>query len=114
MEKIEGLFTFYRNADDNKTLVELTPDQFNTDYLCSSKIEQATGERGLYGTIMRDYFIVQWRRLGKRVQFVRKNIRFRAAPDSPAARAIENSFSDSILASGKIQSKPHLTAEYSG
>lgn len=108
MEKIEGLFTFYRNADDNKTLVELTPDQFNTDYLYSSKIEQATGERGLYGTIMRDYFIVQWRRLGKRVQFVRKNIRFRAAPDSPAARAIENSFSDSILASGKIQSKPHF------
>ena len=52
---------------------------------------------------MMDAFVFQWRRLGKRVQFVQKNTRFRAAANSPAARASQsNSFSDSVLASGKI------------
>jgi hypothetical protein len=107
MEKIEGLFTFYRKADEDKVLIELLPEQFDQDYIYSAKIERATGERGLYGTIMMDQFVFQWRRLGKRVQFVQKNIRFRAAPGSPAERAVKNSFSDSVLSSGKFASKPH-------
>ena len=107
MEKIEGLFTFYREADENKVLIELSPEQLDKDFLYSSKIEQATGERGLYGTLMMDAFVFQWRRLGKRVQFVQKNTRFWAAANSPAARAVKNSFSDSVLASGKIEGKPH-------
>ena len=32
MEKIEGLFTYYRNADENKVLLELRPDQLDKDY----------------------------------------------------------------------------------
>ncbi|MGH9861812.1 MAG: zinc-dependent metalloprotease, partial [Candidatus Acidiferrales bacterium] len=107
MEKIEGVFTFYRDKEENKVLVELAPGQLDRDYIFSGKVEQATGERGLYGTIMADQYIFQWRRLGKRVQFVQKNIRFRAQPGSPAARAVEKSFSDSVLSSGKIQSQPH-------
>lgn len=107
MEKIEGLFTFYRKADENKVLIELRPDQLDHDFIFSAKTEQATGERGLYGTIMADEYIFQWRRLGKRVQFVQRNIRFQAAPGSPAERAVRNSFSDSVLSSGKLLSKPH-------
>ncbi|HXE74994.1 MAG TPA: zinc-dependent metalloprotease [Candidatus Xenobia bacterium] len=107
MEKIEGLFTFYRNAEENKVLLELRPDQFDKDYIYSSKTEQALGERGLYGTIMMDEFVFQWRRLGKRVQFVRRNLNFRADAGSPEARAMTKSFTDAILSSAKIQSKPH-------
>ena len=108
MEKIEGLFTFHRNPEENKVFIEIMPEQIGKDFLYSSKIEQATGERGLYATIMMDSFVFQWRRLGKRIQFVKKNTRFRAAPGSPAARAVKTSFSDSILSSGKIAGKPHL------
>lgn len=107
MEKIEGLFTFYRKVDENKVLVELRPDQLDRDYIYSSKIEQGTGERGVYGTIMQDEFVVRWQRLGKRVQFVRRNLNFRARSGSPEERAVRNSFSDAVLASGKIASLPH-------
>lgn len=107
LERVPGLFAFYQGTSDNRTLIEIRPDQFENDYLYSSKIDQAVGERNLYGTIMLDNFIFQWRRLGQRVQFIRKNIRFRAAPNSPAARAIENSFSDSVLMSGEILSEPN-------
>jgi hypothetical protein len=109
MEKIEGLFTFYRDSEENKVLLEILPGQFDKDYIYSPKIEQATGERGLYGTIMMfgQETIFQWRRLGKRVQLVQKNLRFRAQPGSPAERALEASFTDSVMASGKLASKPH-------
>jgi len=107
MEKIEGLFTFYRDKEENKVLIEIPPDQFDKDYILSTKVEQATGERGLYGTIMDNELVFQWRRLGKRVQLVDKNIRFRAAAGSPAARAVEKSFSDSLIGSAKLQSLPH-------
>ncbi|MFQ5696373.1 MAG: DUF5117 domain-containing protein, partial [Terriglobia bacterium] len=113
METIEGLFTFYRKADENKVLLELRPDQFDQDYIYSPKFEQGTGERGLYGTILMwgQESIVQWRRLGKRVQFVHKNTRFRARPGSPVERAVEKSFSDSVVASAKILSQPHPERE---
>ena len=107
MERIEGLFTFYRKADENKVLIEILPGQLDHDFLYSAKIENATGEKGFYGTIMMDSFAFQWRRLGMRVQFVRKNTAFRAAGDTPSSRAVANSFSDSVLTSGKILSKPH-------
>ncbi|MFQ5694422.1 MAG: zinc-dependent metalloprotease, partial [Terriglobia bacterium] len=107
MEKIEGLFTFYRDKEDGKVLLEVPPEWVDKDFIVSAKIEQATGERGLYGTIMAGEAVYQWRRLGKRVQLVEKNIRFRAAEGSPAAGAIEKSFTDSVLASAKRASKPH-------
>jgi len=107
LEKIEGLFTFYRDNEENKVLLEILPEQFGKDYILSTKVEQATGERGLYGTIMDTQLVFQWRRLGKRVQLVDKNIRFRADAGSPAARAVEKSFSDSLIGSAKAQSLPH-------
>ena len=107
-EKIEGLFTFYQNSDENKAIIEIEPDQFNTEYIYSQKLDRATGERGLYGTTMAvDYYIVRWRKLGSRVRLVRKNVRFRATEGSPSARAITNSFSDSVIGSGKILSLPN-------
>ena len=111
MEKIEGLFTFYRKADENKVLIELLPEQFDRDYIVSATLERGTGERGLYSTGMIGEAVVQFRRLGKRVQFVERNLRFRAQPGSPAARAVERSFSDSVMSSGKVLSLPHPERE---
>ncbi len=107
MEKIEGLFTFYRKADEDKVLLELLPEQLDRDFIVSAALEQGTGERGLYGTGMIGEAVVQFHRVGKQVQLVEKNLRFRAPAGSPAARALENSFSDSIISSSKILSKLH-------
>lgn len=109
MEKVEGLFTFYRNTDENKALIEINPSQLETEYIYSQKLDRATGERGLYGTNMGmlDNYIVYWKKLGNRVQLIRKNLRFRATNGSPSARAIRNSFSDSVIGSGKILSSPN-------
>lgn len=54
-----------------------------------------------------DNYIVYWKKLGNRVQIIRKNLRFRAIHGSPSARAIRNSFSDSVIGSGNILSLPN-------
>ena len=108
MEGLKGLFRFWRDADENKAFIEILPSQLETEYIYSQKLDRATGEHGLYGTNMElDYYIVYWKKLGNRIQFIRKNLRFRADDGSPSARAIQNSFSDSVLGSGKILSEPN-------
>lgn len=111
LEKLDGLFTFYWDPDEAKVLIEIPPEQFDKDFLYSSKMSVGAGEKGLFGTIMADTFAFQWRRLGKRVQFVNRNLRFRAEPGSPSSRALANSFSDSVLTSAPILSKPHPERE---
>jgi hypothetical protein len=111
MERIEGLFNFYRNEKEHKVYLEILPDQFDKDYIYSAKFERGTGERGLYGTIMMDQFVFQWRRMGEQVQWVQKNLRFRAEEGSPAERALANSFSDSVLVATKVLSAPHPDRE---
>ena len=106
MERIEGLFNFYRDEKEGKVYLEILPDQLDKDYLYSAKFERGTGERGLYGTIMMDEFVFQWHRMGKQIQWVQKNLRFRADEGSPAERAVAHSFSDSVLLSAKILSEP--------
>jgi hypothetical protein len=108
MEKIEGRFTFYHDPKENKVLIEILPDQFDQDFIYSAKVGRGTGEKfPLYAGMMIDQYVFQWRQLGKRVQFVQKNLRFRADPGSPAARAVTNSFTDSVLASAARASLPH-------
>src|SRR5712691_11155832 len=106
MEVKKGLFTFYYKADENKLLLEIQPDQLDKVFLFAGTIEQATGERGLYAAQMGDSFAFVFRRVGKTVQWVRKNTLFTAAPGTPAARYTARSFADAILGSGKAQSKP--------
>ena len=107
MQVSKGLFTFYRKADDNRTLLEILPDQLDKLFLFSSSVDQAIGERGLYASQMGGDFPFFFRRVGTNVQWIIKNPTFTAATNTPAARATAKSFPNSILGSAKILSKPH-------
>ena len=106
-EVIKGLFTFYRKADENKVLMEILPEQFDKTFLFAATIDQAAGERGLYASMMGGDFPFLFRRVGKNVLWVEKNTNFIAASQTPAARFTARSFTDAIVGSAKIQSKPH-------
>jgi hypothetical protein len=107
MEVIKGLFTFYRKADENKVLMEILPEQLDKTFLFAATIDQAAGERGLYASMMGGDFPFLFRRVGKNILWVEKNTSFTAASQTPAARFTARSFTDAILGSAKIQSKPH-------
>ncbi|MCW5558906.1 MAG: zinc-dependent metalloprotease [Verrucomicrobiae bacterium] len=103
-----GLFFLYRMTNDpTRVLLELQTNQFDTVFLFSATQERGTGERGLYSSQMGGTFPCSFRRVGKQVQWIVKNPTFTAEPGTAAARAVQQSFLDSIAGTVKILSAPH-------
>ncbi len=107
MKTIEGLFTFYRDSTDEKTLMEIRPEQLDTLFLIALTIDRSVGERGLYAAQMGGDAPIVFHRVGKNIQLIAKNPYFTAEPGTPQARSTERSFTYAILGSAKIQSVPH-------
>jgi hypothetical protein len=104
---IEGLFTLYLKEEENKVLMEIKPDQLDKIFLCSVTLEAGDG-RYFDSGAMWDRFPFVFKKVGKKIQLIHKNVYYRAAPNSPISRAVERGVSSSILGSAKLESKPHL------
>jgi len=76
-QKIEGLFTFYVKSDEGKVYMAIKPDQLAKVFMCN--MTRSAGD-GTYYDNGADYgeFLFELKRVGKNVQMVQKNIRFRA------------------------------------
>jgi len=107
MEMTKGLFTLYRKPDENRVLMEILPDQFDKVFLFAATTDRGTGERGLYASMVDGDFPFVFQRVGKTVLWVHKNASFSAASGTPAARFRDVSFTDAIIGSAKLLSKPH-------
>ncbi len=105
-ERLEGLFSFYVNKDEGKVFIEILPEQLDNMYLCSLTREAGDGYYYDSGSMMQHFPFV-FKRAGKMVQFIQKNVQFRAEELSPIHKAIQRGVSDSIIGSTKVESKPH-------
>lgn len=101
---IKGLFTFYKTED--KVLLEIQPDQFDKMYMLSLTCESGLGEGGFYADSYCGETPIVFHKEGKNIQVIAKNTRFSAQDNSPMARAVAHSFTDSILGSAKRESQP--------
>jgi hypothetical protein len=104
-QPIAGLFTLYRRED--KTWLEILPDQFDKTLMFSMTCESGLGERGFYAAQMCGETPVAFHKSGKIVQMIARNPIFTAQTGSPIRRAVDRSFVGSILASAKVESLPH-------
>ncbi len=100
MEKVEGLFTFYKNNETGEIYLELLPEQMKVDYIFT--ITRQTGDAYIFdASAMLWNFVFYFQQINKKVQLIERNIAFRS--EEPALkRALDNSFSNSIIASTKI------------
>src|SRR6185503_10694565 len=101
---IKGLFTLYRTEE--KTFLEILPEQLDKTYLVSMTVDSGIGEGGFYAAAMAGEAPFFFHKQGKNVQLMVKNTRF-WAENGPMSRAVARSFSDSILGITKIESLPH-------
>ena len=101
---IPGLFTLYRTEE--KVFLELLPDQLEKIYLVSLTVDSGIGERGFYAAAMAGEAPILFHKQGKNIQMLAKNTRFIAAA-GPMRRAVDRSFSDSVMGITKIESLPH-------
>jgi len=102
--EIPGYFTLYQK--DEKVWIELKPEQFGKPFYLAINRTRGIGENWLYPLMMRGY-VVEFRRVGPLVQMIAKNVAFGAKPGTPLARAVEQSFTDSLLGSAPVVSSPH-------
>lgn len=102
--RLPGFFTLWQQ--DEKIWIELRPEQFEQPFFLSYNVSHSVGERRLYAGQMGGSKIALWRRVGNQIQLIAKNSAHRAAPGTPQALAVEQAFSDSLLASAPLASAP--------
>ena len=102
---VNGLFNLYETED--KVYLELRPEQFGRTYMISLTCESGIGERGFYAAQVCGEMPVVFEKQAKNVRLLAKNTRFRASDSTAFHRAIDRSFSDSLLGATKIESLPH-------
>ena len=104
--KIDGLITLYKK--DEKVYAELKSANYTPEYIVLLSIARGIGSGSLLGGMswgFGDDWVWQFRKIGDKVHIVRKNVRFRAAKDSPEASAVKNAYTDSVLFSLPILTK---------
>jgi len=105
-QKIEGLFTLYWNEKTNQAYVSILPKQLDHIYLAGLTRQSGDGYY-LDGSSMLNEYPFMFKQVGKRIQFINVNVKFRADENSPFRRSVEKHTSHSILSSTEIASDPH-------
>jgi hypothetical protein len=100
-KEYDGLLKLYLKED--RLYGELRPDQFDRPFLLPIAIARGMGMGG-HTLNFDEQWVVMFKRVGDRVQLIRRNVRFTAKPGSPAAKAVETTYTDSVLLALRIQS----------
>jgi hypothetical protein len=102
---VPGFLGLYQKEE--KVWIELRPDQFDKPYFMSVNMPNGIGERGIYGSQMGLSQVVVFHRVGSLVQMIAKNTGYGARGGTPQALAVQQAFSDSLLAVAPVASAPH-------
>ena len=104
--KVEtGIFPIWRK--DEKVWLEIPRAMLNKPFLFTVNIANSVGERGLYASQMGGDWMSEFRQVGKQVQLLALNTKFRALSGEGSKRAVEQAFSPSLLGSGAVASLEH-------
>lgn len=97
----DGLFKLYHKEEH--LYAEIRPDQLDKPFLCPVAIARGAGLGG-YTLNFEEQWVLLFKRIGDKVHLIRRNVRFRAKPGSPAAHAVETTYADSVLLALHIKS----------
>lgn len=103
-EAFEGFLDLF--AKDDKLYMVVPVSRLGQEFLMEHKIARGVGAANLYGGTMLNLFeanVVTLERAGERVYLLRQPHRFRAEDGTAAARAVDLSFSPSVIESAKIE-----------
>jgi hypothetical protein len=94
-----GLFKLHQK--DDHLYMEILPQQFNKPVLCPIAVARGGGMGGFTLNFEEEWVLI-FKRVGDKVQVIRRNIHFKAKPGSPLAKAVEVTYTDSILLAIRI------------
>ena len=110
--RVDGPLVMWQKED--KVWIELLPAQFGQPFLLSPKIKSGISDAWVLGGLMGmqvngagGWQIVEFLRVHNMVRLQARNTDAMAAAGSPEARAVADSYSNSLLASVPVVSQPH-------
>src|SRR5215469_2449437 len=109
-KEYDGLFKLHQK--DEHLYAEIKPDQLDKPFLCPIAVARGAGMGG-YTLNFDEQWVLVFKRIGDRerpgdkVHLIRRNVRFRAKSGSPAAHAVETTYTDSVLMALPIKSINH-------
>jgi hypothetical protein len=95
----EGLFKLYQK--DDHLYMEIPPDKLGKPVLCPIAVARGGGLGG-HTLNFDEQWVLVFQRVGDKIHLIRRNVHFKAKPGSPVARAVETTYSDSVLMALKI------------
>lgn len=104
LQKLDGYFTVYWDADAGKLLMEIS--RWNTEFLYQVSLSAGVGSNplGLDRGQLGDTHVVRFERVGPKVLLVEPNQRYRAlTSDESERRVVEQSFAQSVLWGFKVE-----------
>ena len=93
-EKHEGLFTLHQK--DDHLYAEIRQHQFDQPLLAPIMIARGMAMAG-QPLNNDDEWVVLFKRVGDRVQLIRRNVHYKAPAGSPIERAVKQNYTDSVL-----------------
>ncbi len=102
----KGFFDTYQKGDD--LFLAVPKQRLGQDFLLYSRLARGLGQAGLVSGFSidgREATVVAFERHGDRIFLVQRLTRIVAASGSPLARAVDQSYSDSVLQSAPIETE---------
>ncbi len=110
--RIDGPITAWQK--DEKIWLELRPDQLGKPFLFTPKIRQGIGEGLLLGGLMTYATagaggpnVVEFVRVHNTIRLQARNVEVTAREGTPEQRAVQSSYSNSLLGAAAVASQPH-------
>jgi hypothetical protein len=95
---------------DDKTWLEIPADRLNQPFFLSASLASGLGERGFWPGLMGGrQQVVELRHVGNTVQMVARNLQVRAPDGTPLARAVRESYSESLIGVAPLAAAAHPT-----
>lgn len=102
-EKLEGLFTFYRDSKTGSLLMEIDKSQIGQEFIYLAFVDNAVAETRYRRGAQIAEDIISVEKYYDRIEFVKKNTNYYIDPDSTLANGGKANISDAVLASIKIK-----------
>ena len=93
---------------DDKTWIEIPAALLDQPFFFGGSLATGLGDRGFFPGLMTRQQIAVLRRVGNTVQLLARNQHARAPAGTPLARAVAESYSDSLIGSAPLAAAPHL------
>jgi hypothetical protein len=98
-KQYDGLYKLYQK-DDN-LYMEIPVHNFNKPFLCPIAVARGAGMGGLTLNFDEQWVLV-FKRVGDKVHLIRRNVHFKAKSGTPTEKAVEITYTDSVLMALRI------------